>query len=359
MTGQPQTPSTGRLTRPVTFRIVALGLIAAALAISAAVVLATSAPPASPVAAVGPGPADADGFIGLAAATQLQSELAADRPAQMGRPGGPGGRGGFHAITISAKSGSSLSLDTEDGWARTITVASDTSITKGGVAITLADLNVGDTIAFRQTRNDDGTFTINEIRVFVPTVAGEVTAVESGSLTLKLRDGSSKVIALTGSTRYLVGQRDATRADVTVGDRVMAQGTVSGEMFTAISITIRPDVLAGTVTATTSDSITITTRDGASVTITVDASTSYRVPGTPDASLEDVSVDMPIVAEGIRTSDSTFTAGSIGAGGRMGPGGDRPFGRPFGPGFRGHAEMGPSGPSSRTDPATGTGTSAG
>ena len=115
MTEQPQTPSTGRLTRPVSFRILAAGLIAAALAVSAAVVLATSTPATSPVSAVGPGPADGNGFIGLAAATQLETGLSGDRPGQLNGRGGPGGPGGFHAITIAAKNGSSLSLQTEDG----------------------------------------------------------------------------------------------------------------------------------------------------------------------------------------------------------------------------------------------------
>jgi len=351
MTDQLQTQTAERAPRPLSFRILAVGVAAAALAVTAAVAMMLSAPGTSPVAAVGPGPADADGFVGLTAATQLEAGSLGDRPAQLGGPGHRGERGGFHAITISARDGSSLTLQTADGWTRTITVTSETTMTKGGVAITVADLNVGDTIAFRQTHNDDGTFSITEIRVFVPTTGGEVTAVESGSVTVKLRDGSSSTITLTGSTKYFVGQREATKADLTVGDTVMAQGSVSGETFTAISVRIRPDVVAGTVTAKTADSITIQTREGASLTIKVDASTAYRVAGTPDATLADVAVDMHLVAEGVRTSDTTFAASTVGAGNRPGPGfGDGPLGRGFGPGFRGHGGLGPMDPDGQSAP---------
>ena len=53
-------------------------------------------------------------------------------PAASAGFGGPGfGRGGFGfgGITITAISGSNLSLKTEDGWTRTIAVESDTTIT--------------------------------------------------------------------------------------------------------------------------------------------------------------------------------------------------------------------------------------
>jgi hypothetical protein len=363
MTEQPQTPAAGRLPRPLSFRILVVGLVAAALAVSAALAMASSAPPTSPVSATGPGPADANGFIGLAAATQLESGNLGERPAQMAGPGRHGDRAGFRAITISAREGSSLSLRTEDGWTRTITVTSETTITKGRVAITLDDLKVGDTIAFRQARNDDGTFTVTEIRVFVPTTGGAVTAVERGSVTLKLRDGSSRTVTLTSATQYFVGQREASLADLAVGDRVIAQGTVSGETFTAISVTIRPDIVVGRVTATSAAGITIETRDGATLTLAVDASTSYRVAGAADASLDDVTVGMAIIAHGVRTSESTFTASHVGAGDRMGPGRGGPLGHRlghgFGPGTTDRGELGPIGPDGRSTPAPETGASAG
>ena len=63
-----------------------------------------------------------------------------------------------------------------DGWTRTITVTADTTITKGGQAIKVGDLDVGDTIAVRQKRNDDGTYSIVATVRPSPKATGEVTA---------------------------------------------------------------------------------------------------------------------------------------------------------------------------------------
>ena len=70
------------------------------------------------------------------------------------RGGFPGADVGFRDITITAIDGSSLSLKTEDGWTRTITVTDTTTITKGGATITLGDLAVGDSIRFRQEQRE-------------------------------------------------------------------------------------------------------------------------------------------------------------------------------------------------------------
>ena len=68
------------------------------------------------------------------------------------RDGGGFRAGPFRDITISAIDGSNLSLKTDDGWTRTITVGSSTTISKGGQAVRIGDLKVGDQIAFAETR---------------------------------------------------------------------------------------------------------------------------------------------------------------------------------------------------------------
>lgn len=365
-----QAPATSRLGRPGTIRILVVGVTAIALAIGAAVALATPAPAsllANNTSATGPGPADADGFIGLAAATSLDGAAAgAPGPGQMGR-GGPGqGHGGqLRAITIAAKDGSNLTLKTEDGWTRTMAVASGTTITKAGVAIQVADLNVGDTIAFRQTKNTDGTFKVVEIRVVVPQTGGEVTAVGGNTLTLKLRDGTSRTVALTDATKYFIGPKAATKADVKVGGVVSAQGTISSDTFTALSVTVRPDVVAGEVAAKTATSLTLKSRDGSSVTVNVDGSTTFRISGKESAGIADVTVGMQVAAQGSKASETTFNAFAVGSAPAMKDGGrGRPGGRGFGgPGVRGPSFGGPGvrvpgGTSPNASPAPASGTSA-
>jgi uncharacterized protein DUF5666 len=149
-----------------------------------------------------------------------------------GERGGPGfGRhGGFREITITAINGSSISLETADGWTRTITVDADTTYEKAGETIALGDLAVGDQIRFMQTREDDGTFTIDAVAVVLPHVGGEVTAISGSTITVEQRDGTSATINVTADTRYVVdGDEDAALADIEVGDFVVAEGSESSD----------------------------------------------------------------------------------------------------------------------------------
>jgi Domain of unknown function (DUF5666) len=140
--------------------------------------------------------------------------------------GGPGGMRGFGGVTITAISGSNVSLATVDGWTRTITVDSGTTYQANGVTAALSDLKVGDEIAFRQTREADGSFTIDSITVIPPHAGGTVSATTSSSITVTQRDGTSATIKVTSATTYDVsGNSSAALGDITSGMVVMASGT--------------------------------------------------------------------------------------------------------------------------------------
>lgn len=146
------------------------------------------------------------------------------------RLNGFGGPGPFRLapgrdITITAISGSNLSLETADGWTRTITVDDGTTYAKAGEEITLADLAVGDEIAFRQTLEDDGTWTIDAIMVILPHAGGEVTAVDGSTVTVERRDGTTTTIRVEAGADVNVNGDDATVADIEVGMFLVAQGT--------------------------------------------------------------------------------------------------------------------------------------
>ena len=157
-------------------------------------------------------------------------------------PGGPFGEkfrlgfGGFNGefpgivrpggVEITAIDGSDLSLKTVDGWTRTITVTSDTEITKGGDTIAVGDLAVGDQIRFRQQRNDDGTFAISRIAVVEPSVAGTVTAKTDSTITIEQRDGTSATVNVDAGTSFRVEGASGTADidDVAVGMKLVASG---------------------------------------------------------------------------------------------------------------------------------------
>src|SRR3990172_131687 len=163
--------------------------------------------------------------------------FAATQPARPGvaAGGGPGhdglripGRGSLalRQIAISAISGADVTLTTEDGWTRTITVTDATTITRAGEAITLADLKVGDQVRFRQVRSDDGTFAVTAIAVILPHVAGEVTATDGETITIERRDGTTGTIHVGSATTFHVrGVTNATLSDITTGMLIAAVGT--------------------------------------------------------------------------------------------------------------------------------------
>ena len=144
-----------------------------------------------------------------------------------GFAGVAGRHGGFAAgnITITAVDGSSVSLETVDGWARTITVTDQTTITRDGEEVALSDLQVGDKIRFRQAVDDAGNYTITAIAVVLPSVIGQATAVDGDSITLSQPDGSSITVHVDSSTEFTVGgETGKSLADVEVGMIVGASG---------------------------------------------------------------------------------------------------------------------------------------
>jgi len=208
----------GRRGRSLPVRV---GVVAgAALLVVTGAVAAMGASPSPSTTTADPGASVAPGTSAAPGTTQTGPRA--------GKHGGDFlGRGGFHDITIKAIDGSNLSLATDDGWTRTITVTSTTTITKGGATIAVGDLAVGDQIRFSQTKGTDGTFTITAIRVVLPTIAGKVTAINGNDITVTQRDGTTATIHVNGATTYQVrGVTTATLSDIKVGAFIAAEGTL-------------------------------------------------------------------------------------------------------------------------------------
>ncbi len=144
-----------------------------------------------------------------------------------GRSTGPGGsamaasRG---SVSVTAVDGTSLTLQTSDGWTRTI----DTTgvvLTAGDAAITLADIAVGDEVRIAQTRNADGSYTVTGIALQPMRVSGTVATVGTDSFTLTGADGGTTTVYVSSSTTWSIrGDSDPTLADLTVGTAVDVTG---------------------------------------------------------------------------------------------------------------------------------------
>lgn len=143
-----------------------------------------------------------------------------------GFPGGGRGFGvGFRDITITAINGSSLSLKTEDGWTRTITVTDSTTITKGGATIAIGDLAVGDSIRFREVKATDGTYSVTAIVVVLPTVVGQISAIDGDTITVTQPGGTTATIHVDSNTKYRVAGNAGSLSDLKVGSFIIAEGT--------------------------------------------------------------------------------------------------------------------------------------
>ena len=133
-------------------------------------------------------------------------------------------------ITISAISGSDVTLQSAAGWTRTITLGDTTTIQRAGQKIAVADLKVGDAVRIRETRNPDGSTTVTELDVVLPTVLGRVTATAADSITLQRADGTTMSVHVGASTTYQVrGVTSATLADIKVGMVVLAEGSQNAD----------------------------------------------------------------------------------------------------------------------------------
>lgn len=232
-----------------------------------------------------------------------------------GRFGGRFGQGAFRDITIAAISGNDVTLATADGWRRTITLTSSVKLTRGGQTIAVGDLKVGDQVRFRQTRNADGTFTVTDLAVVVPTIRGEVSGVTSRGFKVTTRNGSVWTVTVNGSTTYWLGTGDGSLSDVKNGGTVVVSGNSTGDnALTALRVRVAPTRAVGTVSAKTADSITIKLRDGSSKVIHVGANTTFRVAGNKSAKLADVAVDMVVGATGRARADGSIDADVVAAG---------------------------------------------
>jgi len=207
-------------------RIGLLGAGAAALVAVGMLAAAATAAPSGTIAANTTG------------STSASIDLPVGAPLDGPMGGRFGGMHGFGGITITAISGSNVSLKTVDGWTRTIAIAGDTVLQKEDATIALSDLKVGDQVQVRQTRLDDGSFKVTELHVLLPRAGGTVTAVTGTTITVEGRDGSTTTINVTAGTTYQVGtNEDAALADIKVDMHLMAVGTVNADgSFTASAV---------------------------------------------------------------------------------------------------------------------------
>lgn len=183
----------------------------------------------------------------IALACAFSAAVWAQRPG--GGPGrGPGGPppGAFGKITAINKD--SLVVEMPDGKTQIIGLTAETAFARNHQDAKLADLQVGDFVAARGPRNENGQITA--VRIFAGDkpppmgergpggpdgqerggfppangVRGKITAINGTAITIETPDGATQVINLTEKTALMRNREKAQLSDLRVGDFLGVQG---------------------------------------------------------------------------------------------------------------------------------------
>ncbi len=197
------------------------------------------------------------GIAYAASATPTAPSPSASADTPMGPPaghgnGGPGKHGhGPHANPatdsdgrITAVNGSSLTVADEFGQVHAYTLSSTTRIHQGpGQQLAATDLSVGEHVHVRgqSAATSGGTLQAVDVDVHPAHIDGVVTAVDGAGLTVTDRDGFTRHLTTSSSTRYDTAGQHSTADSIHPGSVLHAEGRVDsdGTTLDATTVTIR------------------------------------------------------------------------------------------------------------------------
>ncbi len=225
---------------------------------------------------------------------------------------------------ITALGENSITVQTRAGQEITIAVDEHTVYVTPESAITFAELQVGDKIAFEINREGDTptahvviqipeNYDLRQLRQ--NTFQGEVWAIGNDSLTLQTRRGEQVVLHVDGTTAFqsptgLIQAFGDLQVHMQVG--VFAAPQDDGSLHANVLIAARPRVSKhlGTVAAVDGNSLTLERRDGQRITVQINAETRFKGEVTSPA---DVQPGMQALVAAYPDSNGTWTAVLVGS----------------------------------------------
>jgi hypothetical protein len=213
------------------------------------------------------------------------------------------GVGGF----VSAVSATSITVDQWRGVTSTFTIAPSTTIDIGSTTTSASSIVVGDRVRIQATSSDPTTAA--SITIELAMLFGQVSSVGSTTFTITDPQGFTRTIDVSSATTYEFAGSAGTYADVVVGAKIIARGTVdaNGTSLDALSVDVGTagtnQFVEGVVTNVTGSSLTIENSASALTTFTLGSNTVYRE-GPLDLTLADV-VDGEHVGVEFNSSAST------------------------------------------------------
>jgi len=199
--------------------------------------------------------------IFLLTALTLTTHAQEGPPAGGWRGGQGGGIGAGRGVggTVTAISGTTITVKTEDGDTYQILTSANSHIMKRvdrqPEPVKLTDIHVGDAV-MAGGEVDANAKTVGAVFVMVLTAeqaaqarkmredfgktwtAGEVTAIKDLDITIKRRDGVSQTVSVDENTSFKKREDSITLADIQVGDILRATGAIKGSSFLAATVNV-------------------------------------------------------------------------------------------------------------------------
>src|SRR5215210_7475276 len=199
-----------------------------------------------------------------------------------------------HGVVESVDS-DSVTLKAKKGAAKTVAIDENTKIFVNGHASSLASVEIGYRAVAKLPKGGGPAQVLRAHQPPAPgtVVSGLVASVDSDSITLTKKDGSSVTIPVNGDTKIRVNGKPGSLSDVGPGDRAVVRRTSADGPAATINAGENRGRRAvnGVVDAVGANSITIKQRNGASATIDVTGDTKIRVKGhSGAAALSDIHV---------------------------------------------------------------------
>jgi hypothetical protein len=186
---------------------------------------------------------------------------AQDKPPPGGGRGMGAGLGTGRGVggTVTAISGTTITIKTEDGDTYQVLTSANSHIMKRvdrqPEPVKITDIHVGDAV-MAGGEIDSKAKTVGAVFVMVLTpeqaaqakkmredfgktwTAGEVTAIKDLDITVKRRDGVSQTVSVDENTSFKKQNDSITLADIQVGDMLRATGALKGSNFVAATVNV-------------------------------------------------------------------------------------------------------------------------
>ena len=179
--------------------------------------------------------------------------------------------------TVTAVTSSLVTLHRLNGAAGTYTITPGTVVTEGSTAMTATSLVVGDKVSI--IVNSSAPTTAFKINIELAHLAGTVSAVGGTAITIIAGQGFGRTVAVSPTTIFTEAGAPATLADVVVGVRIDAKGTIdaNGTTLDAVSVAItvagHRETIRGVVTAASSTSVTVNRLNATAATFSITPTT--------------------------------------------------------------------------------------